>query len=241
VIEQHSNSTTRWPGMAALVGLSWIVPAMLNATPSVGFSSQTFRAQVPGNVLVPQPNPGPLFALIIQSGTSPAWGIDVVPGTTQFAAMTAAGPSQSGWHDHPTLVSVGVVVSGTVWEQKPNLNCLTPHPAGTVFFERRGEIHNVYNLDALVPAEVRVTHFIERGETATRRDQPDPMTGSTSVASPPPPVCAAGAPSAEASDGRLAALAAPFKDALPETDSPELRAIGPDRRRYIEPRNEAAH
>ncbi|MBI3679062.1 MAG: hypothetical protein HY235_01435 [Acidobacteria bacterium] len=196
MIKQHCNTAASRPGPAGLLALFWIVPAMLNATPPFGFSSQTFRAQLSGNVHVSQWE-GPLFTLLIQSTTSPEWGVDVVPGTTEFAATDASGrPSQSGWHDHPSLLTIGIVIQGTVWAQEKPFNCLVPRPAGSVFFERRGEIHNIYNLDTRVPAMVRVLHFIDRGEASTRRDQPDPLTGDPSVASPPPPVCAPGASAA---------------------------------------------
>ncbi|MFN0102300.1 MAG: hypothetical protein ACKV2U_09435 [Bryobacteraceae bacterium] len=172
------------------------------ATPSFGFVSQTFRGRITENVGTHQWNPNPLFTVLIQSSND-QWGYDVVQGTTEFAPMDASGrPSQSGWHDHPTAISVAVVIQGTVWSHDAhNLNCLRPIPTGTVFTERAGEIHNNYNLDPRTPAIVRITHFVDRNLTATRRDQPDPVTGSTTAAAPPPAPCPTNAPAASSSPG----------------------------------------
>jgi quercetin dioxygenase-like cupin family protein len=102
-----------------------------------------------------------------------------------------ARPSQSGWHDHPTKVSIGLVIQGTIWAQpKPQpgvLNCLQAIPVGSVSFERSGEIHNVYNLDPKTPAVVRIIHLVDRNQSSTRRDQPDPITGDTAASAPPAP------------------------------------------------------
>jgi hypothetical protein len=115
--------------------------------------------------------------------------------------MDAIGrPSQSGWHDHPTALSIGLVIQGTVWSQDARSpGCLRPIPTGSVFFERSGEIHNNYNLDPRTPAVVRIIHFVDRNQSATRRDQPDPVTGSATAASPPPQPCSADAPHASSS------------------------------------------
>ena len=164
------------------------------ATPPFGFSSQTFRGRIAENVGAHQWNPGPLFTLLIQSSPD-QWGIDVVQGTTEFAPADATGrPSQSGWHDHPTALSVALVIQGTVWSHAAGANCLRAFPTGSVFFERSGEIHNDYNLDPRTPTVVRIIHFVDRSQSATRRDQPDPMTGSTTAAAPPPPPCPADSP-----------------------------------------------
>ena len=141
------------------------------------------------NIGAHQWNPGPLFSLLIQS-SGEQWGTDVVQGTTEFAPMDAMGrPSQSGWHDHPTNLSIGLVIQGTVWSHEAKANCLQAIPVGSVFFERSGGIHNNYNLDRITPAVVRIIHFVDRNQSATRRDQPDPVTGSTTTTGPPPPVC----------------------------------------------------
>lgn len=166
----------------------------LEATPPFGFTSQTFRGKINSNVSAHQWNENPLFTLLIQS-SSDNWGLDVVQGTTEFApADLASGrPSQSGWHDHPTALSIGVVVQGTVWSHAAGSNCLEELPTGTVFTERKGQIHNNYNINPRTPAIVRITHFVDRNQSATRRDQPDPATGSTSsAAAHPTAICTAG-------------------------------------------------
>lgn len=170
-----------------------LMAGMAYATPPFGFTSETFRGRITGNVSSHQWNPNPLFTLLIQSSGDP-WGYDVVQGTTSFAPADATGrPSQSGWHDHPTALSIGLVIQGTVWShEKPTLNCLRPIPTGSVFFERSGGIHNNYNLDARTPAIVRIIHFVDRNLTATRRDQPDQVTGDPSTAAAPPAPCVDG-------------------------------------------------
>lgn len=178
--------------MATLVCL---LVAPVYATPPFGFNSQTFRGRITDNISSHQWNPDPLFTVLIQSSAD-QWGMDVVQGTTEFAPADAMGrPSQSGWHDHPTALSVALVIQGTVWSHAAGANCLRAFPTGSVFTERKGEIHNNYNLDGRTAAIVRITHFVDRNQSATRRDQPDPATGSTTASGPPPTaICAADAP-----------------------------------------------
>jgi hypothetical protein len=177
-----------------LLSLLWLPQAAVG-TPPFGFTSQTFRGRIAENMGAHQWNPNPLFTFLIQSSND-QWGYDVVQGTTEFAVMDATGrPSQSGWHDHPTALTIGLVIQGTVWSHhRSSGNCLRALPTGSVFFERSGEIHNNYNLDPRTPAIVRVIHFIDRTQTATRRDQPDQVTGDANVASAPPPPCPADMP-----------------------------------------------
>jgi tetratricopeptide (TPR) repeat protein len=72
------------------------------------------------------------------------------------------------------------------WQDASNPSCLTVHPTGSVFLERRGDIHNVFNFDPNVPAVIRTAFFFDRTEVNTRIDRPDPITGDPNVASPPP-------------------------------------------------------
>jgi hypothetical protein len=183
----------------------------LRATPPFGFSSQTFRGRITDNVGAHQWNPSPLFTLLIQSSNE-QWGFDVVQGTTEFAPMDAMGrPSQSGWHDHPTAVSVALVIQGTVWSHDAqHLDCLRIIPAGSVFFERSGQIHNNYNLDPQTPAIVRIIHFVERNQSATRRDQPDPVTGSTTSSATPPGPCPVDTPHARQEPEATGAKSVPW-------------------------------
>jgi hypothetical protein len=189
----------------AVVAMAACLPVLLSATPPFGFTSQTFRGRIAENVGAHQWNPSALFTVLIQSSND-QWGYDVVQGTTEFAPMDAMGrPSQSGWHDHPTALSIALVVQGTVWSHDAHdPTCLRVIPAGSVFFERSGQIHNNYNLDPRTPAIVRIIHFVDRGLAATRRDQPDPVTGSLTAASPPPQPCPAGTPHASSRPGNPA-------------------------------------
>jgi hypothetical protein len=198
-----------------------IMAGSLCATPPFGFSSQTFRGRIAEHVGTHQWGPNPLFTLLIQS-SGDNWGYDVVQGTTEFAPMDASGrPSQSGWHDHPTVWSIGLVIQGTVWSHgADNLNCLRALPTGSVFFEHSGEIHNNYNLDPRTPAIVRIIHFIDRNQTATRRDRPDPVTGSATTSAPPPGACPADAPTASHELNSMPRLAG---DDLPPPAVPRRR------------------
>jgi hypothetical protein len=177
-----------------VAGLTCLLSGLLYGTPPFGFTSQTFRGRITQNVSAHRWNPDPLFTLLIQSSND-QWGLDVVQGTTEFAPADATGrPSQSGWHDHPTALSVGLVIQGTVWSHAAGASCLQAFPTGSVFFESEGQVHNNYNLDPRTPAVVRIIHFVDRSRTATRRDQADPATGSTTSSSAPPQACPADTP-----------------------------------------------
>jgi hypothetical protein len=117
----------------------------------------------------------------------PQGGYDLSEGINTFAPSVGGVPSQSGWHEHPTPIGFVQVLQGTLYEQAAsNPNCLTVHPTGSVFLERRGDVHNVFNFDPNVPAVIRTAFFFDRTEVATRIDRPDPITGDPNVASPPP-------------------------------------------------------
>lgn len=49
----------------------------------------------------------------------------------------------TGWHTHPGPVVV-VVKSGALTEVQSN-GCIVVHPAGSVFFETKGEVHRAFN------------------------------------------------------------------------------------------------
>ena len=135
--------------------------------------------------------------LLLHSSAAPK-GYDVIQVTAQFAPVDPMGrPSQTGWHDHPTAISIGLVVQGTIWvQQATNLDCARPLATGSVFFQRDGTLHNVYNFDPTTPAVVQVFHLINRNETALRRYQPDPITGDPMTATTPP-LCPAGVSAAD--------------------------------------------
>jgi quercetin dioxygenase-like cupin family protein len=67
---------------------------------------------------------------------------------------------ETGWHMHPGPVVV-IVKSGTLTEIHSN-GCLTVHPAGSAFFETKGEIHNAINRGGVV-AEVYATFLSPAG------------------------------------------------------------------------------
>ena len=50
---------------------------------------------------------------------------------------------ETGWHSHPGPVVV-IVKSGALTETHSN-GCVTVHPAGSAFFEAKGEVHNASN------------------------------------------------------------------------------------------------
>jgi len=56
--------------------------------------------------------------------------------------------AETGWHTHPGPVVV-VVKSGALTETHRN-GCVTVHPAGSVFFEMKDEVHNAANQTGVV-------------------------------------------------------------------------------------------
>ncbi|HEY7391479.1 MAG TPA: cupin domain-containing protein [Bryobacteraceae bacterium] len=68
--------------------------------------------------------------------------------------------AETGWHIHPGPVVV-VVKSGAITETHAN-GCITVHPAGSVFFETAGEVHNATNQTGGV-AEVYATFLSPSG------------------------------------------------------------------------------
>jgi hypothetical protein len=182
----------------ALILVAACLPAsQLCATPASGFTAQAFRGQITQNVSAHHLSGDPLFMLLLHSSVGQQ-GYDVIQATAQFAPLDSMGrPSQTGWHDHPTAISIGLVIHGTIWlHQDTKLDCARPLPTGSVFFQRDGTLHNVYNFDPATPAVVQVFHLIDRNEAALRRDQPDPITGDPMTATTPPP-CPAGVAAAD--------------------------------------------
>lgn len=66
----------------------------------------------------------------------------------------------TGWHMHPGPVVV-VVKTGALTEQHSN-GCLTVHPAGSVFFETKQEVHRAFNQTGVV-TEAFVTFISPTG------------------------------------------------------------------------------
>ncbi len=68
--------------------------------------------------------------------------------------------ADTGWHMHPGPVVV-IVKSGALTEIHSN-GCVTVHPAGSAFFETKGEVHNAINQTSGV-AEVYATFLSPSG------------------------------------------------------------------------------
>lgn len=82
------------------------------------------------------------------------------PGDVLQALLVFQPGADTGWHIHPGPVVV-VVKSGALTETHAN-GCTTEHPAGSVFFESAGEVHNATNRTAGV-AEVYATFLSPSG------------------------------------------------------------------------------
>jgi hypothetical protein len=180
--------------LGILAGLALLAGSAL-ATPQIGYTSQSTRTQITTNLYASQWGGSPLFNFIMQSSDT-VWGYDLLHATNTFAAASADGtPSQSGWHQHPVPIGLVQVVQGGVWiQESPNLDCLTYYPTGSMFIEAAGHFHNVFNFDKKTAAVTTATWFLERYLASTRVDAPDQVTGSTTVASPPPTGLCKGSP-----------------------------------------------
>jgi hypothetical protein len=186
VLCKAGSTTTHTKTLGVLAGLALLSGSAL-ATPGIGFTSQSTRSKIPLNLYATQWGSSPLFNFVMQSSND-AWGYDLIHATNTFAPAAADGtPSQSGWHDNPVPIGLVQVVQGGLWiQEKPDLDCLTYYPAGSMFVEGAGHIHNAYNFDKKTPAMTLATWFLERYLPSIRRDQPDQVTGDPKVASPPP-------------------------------------------------------
>jgi quercetin dioxygenase-like cupin family protein len=67
---------------------------------------------------------------------------------------------ETGWHYHPGPVVV-VVKSGALTETRSN-GCVIVHPAGSVFFEKKDDVHNASNQTGKV-TEVYATFLFPAG------------------------------------------------------------------------------
>ena len=175
-------------GFAILTGSAF-------GTAQIGYSSTSTRSKIAANLFANQWGASPLFSLLIQSSPD-TWGYDLIHAANTFAAASPDGtPSQSGWHTHPVPVGLVQVIQGAVWiQEQDNLGCLSYYPTGSMFVESSGHAHNVFNFDQKTAAITQATWFLQRDLTSTRTDQPDPLTGDTSQASPPPTMLCAGSP-----------------------------------------------
>ena len=99
----------------------------------------------------------------LAQGTSPekAVNLHIVGPTDVLQAQLVFQPgAETGWHIHPGPVAV-VIKTGTLTETHSN-GCMTVHQAGSVFYERAGEVHNATNTSTGV-AEVYATFFSPTG------------------------------------------------------------------------------
>jgi hypothetical protein len=165
------------------------------ATQGVSMTSTSTRTPITSNLYSTQWGQSPLFNFVLQTSNS-TWGYDLVHATNTWAVAAADGtPSQSGWHSHPVPIGFVQVISGGVWIQEhANPGCVTYFPAGSMFIEGTGHIHNAYNFDKKTPAVTLATWYLERYLPSTRVDQPDPITNDPNIASPPPAALCPGSP-----------------------------------------------
>jgi Cupin domain len=94
-----------------------------------------------------------------------------LPGNALQSLLVFQPGGETGWHMHPGPVVV-VVKSGALTETHSD-GCVTLHPAGSVFFETAGEIHNAANLTGVV-SEVYATFLFPAG---TQPLIPEPNPG----------------------------------------------------------------
>jgi hypothetical protein len=183
------------------------------ATQSVGVTAQPLRSQLPSGIVGFEAQPPFLLMIGHPSKAGGSRGRPTHPSQERrlqtplneerneaengdwdlfetintFAPAVNGMPSQSGWHDHPIPIGFVQVIQGTLWTQEAETpDCLKRYPTGSVLIEHRGDVHNAFNFDSAVPTVLRSVFFIERNESLTRTDQPDPITGNATVASPPP-------------------------------------------------------
>jgi len=183
--------------MAAGLALLCSLRQPAAATPSFGqTTTPALRARIPRNATANHWGAAPLFNLQVQSSPD-NWGYDVVQVEASFAAADASGRAgSSGWHSHPAAITMVQVIQGTGGVvTAENRNCATIYTAGSVFFEQKGNVHHLYNMDTRTPLVIRVTFFVERSIAATRTDEAEPLTGSPMDNAPPPSaVCDPSAP-----------------------------------------------
>jgi hypothetical protein len=183
------------------------------ATQSIGVTAQPLRSQLPSGIVGFEAQPRFLLMIGHPSRVRESRGRPTLPSQEQrlqtpfideqneavdsgwdlfetintFAPAVNGMPSQSGWHDHPIPVGFVQVIQGTLWTQEADTpDCLMRYPTGSVLIEHRGDVHNAFNFDPAGPTVLRSVFFIDRNEALTRTDQPDPITGNLTVASPPP-------------------------------------------------------
>jgi quercetin dioxygenase-like cupin family protein len=97
-------------------------------------------------ILRGQENPAPLQinALALGSNDESTVSLHAKGPTDVLQTLLVFQPGgETGWHKHPGPVVV-IVKSGALTETHSN-GCVTVHPAGSAFFETKGEVHNAAN------------------------------------------------------------------------------------------------
>ena len=91
-----------------------------------------------------QMNPLQINALAIGSNDEETVQLHVKGPSDVLQTLLVFQPgAETGWHRHPGPVVV-IVKSGALTETHSN-GCVTVHPAGSAFFETKGEVHNAAN------------------------------------------------------------------------------------------------
>jgi quercetin dioxygenase-like cupin family protein len=89
-------------------------------------------------------SPLQIIALAIGSNEEEAVNLHVKGPSDVLQTQLVFQPgAETGWHKHPGPVVV-VIKSGALTETHSN-GCVTVHPAGSAFFETKGEVHNASN------------------------------------------------------------------------------------------------
>ena len=105
----------------------------------------------------------PLQIIPLASGYNDANSVDLHvngPSDALTADLVFQPGAETGWHYHPGPV-VAVVKSGAITETRSD-GCVIVHPAGSVFFEKKDEVHNASNQTGIV-TEVYATFLFPSG------------------------------------------------------------------------------
>jgi quercetin dioxygenase-like cupin family protein len=105
----------------------------------------------------------PLQIIPLAQGYNDANSVDLHvngPSDALTADLIFQPGAETGWHYHPGPVVV-VVKSGALTETRSN-GCVIVHPAGSVFFEKKDEVHNASNQTGIV-TEVYATFLFPSG------------------------------------------------------------------------------
>jgi len=125
-----ANGQSRRRGLLTLGGAAAVAALALGL-----FGSHVARGDV---------SPLQIIGLALGSNDEEAVNLHVKgPSDVLQTELVFQAGAETGWHSHPGPVVV-VVKSGALTETHSN-GCVTVHPAGSAFFETKGEIHNATN------------------------------------------------------------------------------------------------